>query len=117
MLRKFLFILFFLLFISFCIKKFLFKEFIATKYTDDLKKYTFLQYILSPSQKEFIGVFHDESGSLSGNNLIKIYSPDSMSYDELYYGAHPLEITSWTDSAIIIKASVYSVHGDSAYRK
>ena len=53
----------------------------------------------------------------SGNKVMKLYSSDSLSVDECFYSSHPLEITDWNDSLLIIKCSVFTGHGDKAYRK
>ena len=46
-----------------------------------------------------------------------MYSGDSTSIAQLYYGAHLLKISKWTDSLILIDAGVFSAHGDSVQRK
>jgi hypothetical protein len=93
------------------------KKITSSKYGDDLKRFELSQIVKSPVSKEFIAIFHDASSSLSGNNLLKLYSEDSSSIGELYYGAHPLEISSWSGSSITLNACMYSAHGDSTYRK
>ena len=93
------------------------REFISTKYIDDLNQYKLEQKYNSPNNKDFIGIYYDETKSLSGIKILKLYSGDSSSVAELYFGAHPLEISNWVDTAIVINTGVFSAHGDSAYRK
>ena len=94
-------------------------EFISTKYQSDINKHTVIQLFEDPNSNDFIVVFYKESSMSfgSGNNIIKLYSKDSFSIDENFYGAHPLEVSYWKDSIIFIDCSVYSAHGDSIYRK
>lgn len=87
------------------------------RFVDDVKKMILEQVSKSPDSLYFLAVYFDESGSLSGNKVLKLYNKDSMSIDERHYGAHPLEVVGWKDSTIVFKAEVFSAHGDSAYRK
>jgi hypothetical protein len=93
------------------------KTYNPTKYSDDIRNLKLEQVSTSPDHRSFIGIFYDEGKSLSGRKIIKLYGTDSMSVDEAYYGAHPLEVYKWVDSVIILDAGVFSAHGDSTYRK
>jgi hypothetical protein len=93
------------------------REFISTKFIDDLNQYKLEQKFNSPNNKDFIGIYYDETRSLSGIKILKLYSGDSSSVAELYFGAHPLEISNWVDTFIVMNAGVFSAHGDSTYRK
>jgi len=92
-------------------------DFLSSRYNDDLIHLQFEQKVNSPDGKKFIGIFYDDSKSMSGIKIIKLYNADSLSVDELYYGAHPLLIENWNDSVILMKAGVFSAHGDSVFRK
>lgn len=90
---------------------------LPTRFAEDVNKMILRQVIKSPDSLYLLAVYFDESGSLSGNKVVKLYDKDSVSIDERHYGAHPLEVLAWKDSTITIKAGVFSAHGDSAYRK
>lgn len=49
--------------------------------------------------------------------IVKLYSRDSISIDEKYYGEHPMVVAELVDSSITFIACVYDAHGDSIYRK
>jgi hypothetical protein len=82
-----------------------------------VKTFKLEQVSTSPDMKFFLAIFYDENKSMSGIKFVKLYRSDSLSVDEAYYGAHPLELNNWTDSEIIFDAGVFSAHGDSVYRK
>src|SRR5690606_5805585 len=88
-----------------------------TSFAEDVKTLKLEQVFDSPDRNNFLGIFYDETKSLSGNKIVKLYSTDSISIDECYYGAHPLEVDHWTDSGIVFMAGVFSHHGDSLARK
>ena len=88
-----------------------------TRFTEDLNTLKLEQVSTSPDMKHFLGIFYDESRSMSGIKVVKLYSADSISVSEAYYDAHPLEVDNWSDSAIVFNAGVFSAHGDSATRK
>ena len=94
-------------------------DFISTDFRADTSNYKLRQLISNPGADDFVAVYFKESSMSfgSGGKLIKLYNKDSISIDECYYGAHPLIATSWFDSTIIFECSVYSAHGDSAYRR
>lgn len=88
-----------------------------TRFAEDVKTLKLEQVYSSPDRKHFLGVFYDESRSLSGVKVVKLYYMDSLSTSEAYFGAHPLEVSSWSDSGIVFTAGVFSAHGDSPTRK
>lgn len=92
------------------------KKDIGTIFSNDVKKDSLLSVVSLSDSKEFIAKFIYPAGLSYGQSL-KLYSADSISTDVLYFGEHPLIIRSWNDSTIIIDVCVFSVHGDSAYRK
>lgn len=93
--------------------------FVSTKYTKDTVDLELRQIVNLSSNGDFIAIFFKESSMSfgSGNKVMKLYSRDSLSVNECFYGSHPLEITDWNDSSLIIKCSVSTGHGDKAYRK
>jgi hypothetical protein len=93
------------------------KSFKPTKFTEDVKTLTLEQVSTSPDRKHFLGIFYDESRSMSGIKIVKLYGADSISASEAYFGAHPLEVEKWSDSTIVFNAGVFSAHGDAAIRK
>lgn len=109
-----IFILIFLFLISCSVNQQ--KKDIGTIFSNDIKEDSLLNIVSLPDRKEFIAKFIYPAGLSYGVSL-KLYSTDSVSTDVLYFGEHPLTITSWNDSTIMIDACVFSVHGDSAYRK
>jgi hypothetical protein len=94
-------------------------EFISTKFINDTIDLNLRQLINISPKGNFIAIFYKESSMSfgSGNKVMKLYSRDSLSIDECFYGAHPLAVTDWNDSTLIIKCSVSSGHGDKTYRK
>jgi|SRR5215203_4496342 len=88
-----------------------------TKFAEDVKTLKLEQLATSPDRKHFLGIFYDESRSMSGIKVVKLYNSDSVSINEAYYGAHPLAVDHWSDSGIVFNAGVFSAHGDSATRK
>jgi hypothetical protein len=88
-----------------------------TRFAEDVKRLKLEQVSSSPDKKHFLGVFFDESRSMSGIKVAKLYNMDSVSVSEAYFGAHPLEVSSWSNAGIVFKAGVFSAHGDSAIRK
>ena len=93
------------------------RKLISTKFIDDVKQYKLEQQISSLSNKHFMAIYYDETKSMSGVKILKLYNKDSFSIDEKFFGAHPLKISNWTDSIVWIDASVFSAHGDSLYRR
>lgn len=92
--------------------------FVSTKYTKDTVDLELRQVVNLSSNGDFIAIYYKESASFgSGNKVMKLYSRDSISVDECFYGAHTLGITDWNDSTLIVKCAVSSGHGDKAYRK
>jgi hypothetical protein len=87
------------------------------KFSEDLKALKLEQVVTSADGKHFLAVFYNESRSMSGIKVVKLYGADSISVDEAFYGAHPLQVENWKDSVIIFNAGVFSAHGDSAARK
>lgn len=111
---------YFLLFLHFGCKEHLEENAVLkppTRFVDDVKKMILEQVSNSPDSLYFLAVYFDESRSISGNKVVKLYGKDSLSIDERFYGAHPLEVVGWKDSAVVFKAEVFSAHGDSASRK
>ena len=94
-------------------------DFISTNFISDTSKFELEQVYMNPKSKDFVAIFFNESSMSfgSGNKIMKLYSKDSMSIAECFYGAHPLEIINWLDSTIKIECAVYSAHGDSKYRE
>ena len=88
-----------------------------TKFAEDVKALKLEQVFSSPDRKHFLGIFYDESRTMSGIKVVKLFNSDSVSVDEAYYGAHPLEVVNWSNSGIVLNAGVFSAHGDSSIRK
>ncbi len=88
-----------------------------TRFADDVNKMILRQVSKSPDSLYFLAVYFDESRSLSGNKVVKLYGTDSLSVDEALYGAHPLEVVRWNDCTIICKVEVFSANGDSTFDK
>ena len=88
-----------------------------TRFAEDVNKMILRQVSKSPDSLYFLAVYFDESRSLSGNKVVKLYGKDSVSIDERFYGAHPLEVVGWNDSTVVFRAEVFSAHGDSTMRK
>ena len=88
-----------------------------TRFAEDVQTLKLEQLFTSPDKNNFLGVFYDENKSMSGIKVVKLYNTDSISIDECYYGAHPLQVDSWNDSGIVFRAGVFSHHGDSLARK
>ena len=106
-----------LLFIFGCQSGFPDDSFKQTRFAEDVRTLKLEQVSSSPEREHFLGVFYDESKSMSGIKVVKLYNSDSVSIDENYYGAHPLEVDHWSDSGIVFNAGVFSAHGDFANRK
>lgn len=94
-------------------------DFVATKFVSDTTNLKLRQVVENLCKNQFIAVYYADSDWSfgSGNKIVKLYSSDSISIDERFYGAHPISIINWTDSTIIIKCSVSSGHGNQQYRK
>lgn len=94
-------------------------EFVSTKFVNDTTDLKLRQVIKLVPDDNFVAIFYKESSMSfgSGNKFMKLYNKDSVSIDECFYGAHPLGITDWNDSTLIIKCAVSSGHGDKKYRK
>src|SRR4051812_20990455 len=75
-------------------------EFILSKFSDDRKRYTLRERFNSPVTKEFICIFYEDKGATAAGKIMKLYSADSTSIDERYYGEHPLNVVRWNDSTI-----------------
>jgi hypothetical protein len=92
--------------------------FVSTHFTKDTADLELREVVNLSSNGNFIAIYYKESSSFgSGNKVMKLYSEDSISIDECFYGAHPLAVTHWNDSTLIIKCAVSSGHGNKAYRK
>lgn len=94
-------------------------EFIPTKFINDTTDLKLRQVIRLTPSDNFVAIFYKESSMSfgSGNKVMKLYTKDSISIDECFYGAHPLGVTDWNDSTLIIKCAVSSGHGEKEYRK
>lgn len=92
--------------------------FVPTAYAKDTLALELKQLVTVSSKGDFIAIYHSVSSNFgSGNTLMKLYSKDSISVDECLYGSHPLALTDWNDTTLVIKCAVSSVHGNKAYRR
>lgn len=94
-------------------------DFVPTKYVSDTTNLKLRQVVKNRTSNQFIAVYYADSEMSfgSGNKIVKLYSSDSISIDECFYGAHPLGVTNWTDSTIIMKCAASAGHGNRQYRK
>jgi hypothetical protein len=94
-------------------------SFIATNFENDRDTLELRQVFSEPNGPHFIGIFFKDSDYSfgSGHKVMRLYTADSISIDELHFGAFPLEIKRWEKANIYLSAEVYSAHGDSATRR
>ena len=95
------------------------KRFKSTSYSADKIQYGEGRLIKNPNSDDFIVMYIEESSMSFGSSIriIKLYTKDSISIDECYYGWHTLDIKTWTNSIITFTCGVYSATGDTEYRK